>query len=88
MDKIFSTRLDEDLIQQIDRFVKSRSITKKSLVENALRAYIHGLNENLQLNMISQSFGAWQREETPEETLARGKDTFRRGFQRHKRRKG
>ncbi len=88
MDKIFSTRLDEDLIQQIDRFVKSRSITKKSLVENALRAYINGLNENLQLDMISQSFGAWQREETAEETWKRGKETLRRGFERHKPRKG
>jgi len=88
MDKIFSTRLDEDLIQQIDRFVKSRFITKKSLVENALRTYINGLKENLEQDMISESFGAWQREETAEETWALGKKTFRRAFQRHKQKKG
>jgi hypothetical protein len=58
MHKIFSTRLDEDLVRQIDRFVRERSITKKSLIEKALRAYLEEMGEKLGHDIVDRSFGA------------------------------
>jgi len=83
MDKVFSTRLDENLIRQIDRFVKSRSISKKSLIEKALRLYINSIGEKLEHDMIDRSFGAWKREETAEKTWSQGRQTLNKSFKRH-----
>ena len=84
MHKIFSTRLDEDLVRQIDRFVRERSITKKSLIEKALRAYLEEMGEKLGHDMVDRSFGAWRRDETAEETWLRAREAFNRSFKRHK----
>ena len=83
MDKIFSTRLDEDLVRQIDRFVRAKSITKKSLIENALRAYFDQMGERMERDIIERSFGAWKRDESAEETWSRARKTFNEGFKRH-----
>jgi hypothetical protein len=84
MHKIFSTRLDEDLVRQIDRFVRERSITKKSLIEKAVRAYLEQMGEKLGHDIVDRSFGAWRREETAQETWSRAREAFNRGFERHK----
>ena len=84
MDKIFSTRLDEDLVRQIDRFVRERSITKKSLIEKALRAYLEEMGEKLDHDIVDRSFGAWRRDETAQETWSRAREALSRGFERHK----
>lgn len=84
MDKVFSTRLDEDLIRQIERFVRDRSITKKSLIEKALRAYMEQMGEEMENDIIERSFGAWKRDETAHETWVRARQAFNRGFKRHR----
>ena len=84
MHKIFSTRLDEDLVRQIDRFVRERSITKKSLIEKALRAYLEEMGEKLGHDIVDRSFGAWKRDETAQETWSRAREAFNRGFERRK----
>jgi hypothetical protein len=83
MDKIFSTRLDEDLIRQIDRFVRSRSLTKKSLIEKAIRAYLEQMGEKLEHDILDRSFGVWRRDETAQETWSRARQAFNQGFKRH-----
>jgi len=84
MHKIFSTRLDEELIRQIDRFVRERSITKKSLIERAVRAYLEQMGEKLEHEIVDRSFGAWTREETAQETWSRARQAFKRSFEGHK----
>jgi len=68
MDKVFSTRLDEDLIRQVNRFAKERSISKKGLIEKALRTYFNHVSSNIEFDILEQSFGMWEREETPHDT--------------------
>lgn len=84
MDKIFSTRLDEDLIRQIDRFVRAKSITKKSLIEKALRAYFEQSGEKMEHEIIDRSFGAWKRDETAGETWSQARKAFNEGLKRHR----
>jgi len=65
MDKIFSTRMDENLIRQINRFAKERSITKKGMIEKALKTYLDQVDSNIESDIIDRSFGAWARNEMP-----------------------
>lgn len=87
MDQVFSTRLDEDLVRQINQFVKQRSLTKKGFVEQALRNYFKQLGSNMEFDIIDRAFGAWHREETPQETWSHSRKTFNNCFNRHSRNK-
>jgi len=83
MDKVFSTRLDEDLSRRVDRFVKEKSLSKKAFIEKALRVYMDHFDPNHDLDVIERSFGAWKRDESPVETWQKGRDRFNKGFFRH-----
>jgi predicted transcriptional regulator len=83
MDKVFSTRMDEDLGRRVDRFAKERSLSKKALVEKALREYMDRFEPNHEIDAIERSFGAWSRDESPEETWQRGRERFNKAFFRH-----
>lgn len=83
MGKAFSTRLDEDLLRRVDRFLKERSLSRKAFIEQALREYMDRVSPNRKLDIIEWSFGAWKRDESPEETWQRGRERFNKGFFRH-----
>ncbi len=85
MDKVFSTRLDENLIKKVDRFIKARSITKKSLVEKSLRTYLKGEDFNVEQEIIDKSFGVWKRGEAIDKTWRRGRRAFNKGLERYSR---
>jgi predicted transcriptional regulator len=83
MDKVFSTRLDADLIRKINILAVKKSISKKALIEQALHVFINKTDDTLDDDIINRSFAAWQRDETPGETISTVKKTFREGFTRH-----
>ena len=83
MDKIFSTRLDSDLIRKINILAVKKSVSKKSLIEQALRVLISKTDDALDDDIINRSFAAWQRDETPGKTISKTKKAFREGFTRH-----
>lgn len=78
MDKVFSTRLDEKLVRQLNVFAAKKAITKKKLIEEALRRYFKDSDENIENDILEASFGAWQRSEAPDITVERI-----RNFSRH-----
>lgn len=82
MDKVFSTRMDDDLIKTVNRIARRRSITKKALVEKALRAYIQESGSESEPDIIERTFGTWKRDESFDETLKRGKRAFEAGMKR------
>jgi predicted transcriptional regulator len=83
MDKVFSTRLDEDLIRQINTLAVKKSMRKKTLIEKALRAYLNTVAETIEHDILDRSFAVWQRDETPEQTISRARKAFREGLSRH-----
>jgi hypothetical protein len=83
MDKIFSTRIDEDLARQLDTYVKKRGLSKKSLVEAALRSYFKQRGAKPAHEILERTFGAWKRDESPEKTRARAREQFNKSFGRH-----
>ena len=64
MDKVFSTRMDEEMINKINYFVRKRAISKKSLIEKALHTYFESTGAKLEQDILNQSFGSWKRDET------------------------
>jgi len=82
MAAIFSTRMDEALIERLDRVAKNRGMTKKKIVENALRTYLDSLGEDDDADPLEASFGAWERDETAEETVDAIRERMRKAIRR------
>ncbi len=78
MSKVLSTRLDEDVIAELDRATRRLGITKKRFLEEAIRMRAEADPKAELLEALASSFGAWDRpDQTPEETIREIKDATR-----------
>ena len=64
MDKIFSTRLDESVVVELERVTKRHGMTKKRFLEEAIHARAQQLNAGESSDVWSETCGAWKRKET------------------------
>jgi len=85
MDKIVSTRMDEAVIQHIGMLAKKLGTSKKAVLENAVRLYSEKIEAEQGVDILSHTFGSWQRDESSSETVKRIKDAMRKSQERHKR---
>ncbi len=85
MDKIMSTRIDEAVIRYIDLLAKRLGTSKKAVLENAVRYYAEKIEAEQGFDVLTHTFGSWQRNETASETVQVIKDTMRKSQERHKR---
>ena len=83
MDKIFSTRLDESVVVELERVTKRHGMTKKRFLEEAIHARAQQLNLGESSDVWSETCGAWKRKETTAQTVKRARSAFRETFQRH-----
>ena len=59
MDKVLSTRIDEEIAQPLDGLAVTLRTSKKRIVEDAIRLYSETVERNP--DPLEQSFGAWRR---------------------------
>ncbi len=85
MDKVFSTRLSESVLHELDRLCQRLGRTKKQVVEEAIRLRA-ARRENGGQDVWAETCGAWRRREVPERTIERGRKTFEASITRHHRR--
>ena len=85
MDKILSARVDESVIKKIGTLALTLRMTKKAVIEAAVRAYSEKTEQGKATDPLEQSLGAWKRDGTPEETVRRGKTAFRVAMERNQR---
>jgi len=84
MDKVFSTRLSESVLDELDRLSQRLGRTKKQLLEEAIRLRAaHPANGGR--DVWAETCGAWQRREKPEKTIQRTRKAFERSMTRHHR---
>ncbi len=83
MNKIFSARIDEEVIRYIGYLAKKMKTSKKEIIETAVREYAEKINQMGEIDILEESFGIRHREETPEETVEEAKKTFREAMKRH-----
>ena len=85
MDKIMSTRMDETVIQRIGLLAKKLRTSKKAIIENAVRNYADKVEADQGVDVLTQTFGSWQRDESAPETVTSVKNAMRKSQKRHKR---
>ena len=85
MDKIFSARLDESVLAEMDHVVHHHHMTKKKFLEEAIHAKAQELEKETEKNIWEETRGAWKRKESPAETVRKAKESFRRAYQKHSR---
>lgn len=87
MDKVFSARLDESAIAEMNRVAKRLGMTKKEFLESAIRLRARALDAHDSMDLWEETSGAWKREEAAEKTRSRSRKAFESAYRRHHRRR-
>ena len=85
MDKIMSTRIDEAVIRLIDMLAKRFGTSKKAVLENAVRYYVEKIEAEQGFDVLTHTFGSWQRDKSAAKTVHTIKETMRKSQGRYKR---
>ena len=85
MQKIFSTRLDEATIDELDRVTRRLGISKRQFLEEAIQQHTRQVSKQGASDVWAETLGAWHRSERAETTVRRARRAFERGFARHHR---
>ncbi len=83
MDKIFSARLDEAALDEMERVTRRLKITKRKFLEEAIHVRAEQLVGGHSDDVWSETLGAWKRRERPGTTIRKAREEFRRNFARH-----
>ena len=83
MDKIISTRLDESIVHRITSLARKLNTSKKHVIESAIRMFAAKVEDELETDVLKQTFASWKREEPAEQILARARKEFNKSMQRH-----
>ena len=85
MDKIMSARMDEAVIRHIGMLAKKLGTSKKAVLENAVRYYAEKIEAEQGFDVLTYTFGGWDRDKSATETVSTIKDTMRKSQERYKR---
>jgi len=85
MDRIFSARLDEAALDEMERVTRRLKMTKRKFLEEAIHVRARQLSEGEGGDVWSETLGAWKRRERPETTIRKAREAFDRAFERHHR---
>ncbi len=83
MDKIFSARVDEATIQRIGLLARQLQTSKKNVIERAIVAYSEKVAKEQNFDVLEHTLGAWERDDTPQETVDKARNAFRESMQKH-----
>ena len=85
MDKILSARVDESVFRRIGLLADELHKSKKAIIEDAILSYARKVGAHANVDPLERSFGAWQREESAEETVQETRSKVRQSLERHRR---
>jgi predicted transcriptional regulator len=84
MDKIFSTRMDEAVIQRIGSLARRLRTSKKRVIADAVQAYANKVDEETRSDVFQETSGAWRRREPAEKVVEEARTAFRRAMERRR----
>jgi hypothetical protein len=76
--------MDEAVIRHIGLLAKKLGTSKKAVLENAVRYYAEKIEAEQDFDVLTHTFGTWQRDESAAETFQTIKDTMRKSQERYK----
>jgi predicted transcriptional regulator len=85
MDKVLSARVDEAVLQRLTMLAGRLRTSKKAIIERAILAYAERVEAEQQVDLLEQTHGAWQREDSADETVERARSAFRQAMDQHRR---
>jgi len=83
MDKVLSARIDESAAALLDELSRKLRRSKKSILEDALRGYAEHAAGGAPLDLIDETRGAWERDESAADTVRAARAAFRSSLGRH-----
>lgn len=83
MQKIFSARLDEAALDEMNRVTRKLRISKRQFLEDAIHERARALTRDDHEDVWDETLGVWRRGETPSATVRRARQAFQRTFTRH-----
>lgn len=83
MSRTMTARIDESVVDLIDRIAAEKKMSKKKIIEEAVKSFWEKIHIEKDVDFFQSSFGAWKRVEPPEETVRKAREAFNRSMQRH-----
>jgi len=80
---VVSARIDEAVVDAMERVMRQLGLTKKQFLEDAIRSRARELSAKGMEDVWFATLGAWQRTEKAEATLLSGRKALRDSFRRH-----
>ncbi len=84
MDKIMSARVNEEVINKIGGIARQLKISRKAVIENAIKNYAQQIDTDEELDILTLTCGSWKRDEPVNETIQKIKGAMRRSQERYK----
>jgi hypothetical protein len=85
MDTVISARIDESVAGRIGALAHRLHTSKKRVIENAILLYEKDVRQTEGRDILDETSGVWRRREPASRTVAKARETFRRGMVRHSR---
>jgi len=86
MAKVLSARLDETVVDELERLSKRVGLSKKQLIEEAIRLRVARDRQGAAADVWAETCGAWRRRESPQRTIRRARETLEAAVTRRHRR--
>jgi predicted transcriptional regulator len=83
MDKVLSVRVDETAIDELDRAARKLGVSKKQLVEEAIRLRVRETNQDDATDVWAETCGAWKRRESAGQLVRKARRVFTAAMERH-----
>ena len=76
MDRIFSARLDEAVLDELERVTRKLKMTKRRFLEEAIHIRARQLQGADSRDAWSETLGAWNRDKRPETSVAEAREAL------------
>ncbi|HDL64455.1 MAG TPA: hypothetical protein ENH12_03595 [Proteobacteria bacterium] len=83
MDKVFSARVDESVVNRIGVLARELHTTKKTIIERAIDLFSEKVEKEQNVDILDLTYGAWDRTESAQSTVREARRTFRDSMTRH-----
>ncbi len=83
MQRTMSARVDESVVALVDRIAREKKMTKREILEEAIKNFWKKVSVEKEVDSFQASFGAWERDESVEETVRKSRDAFNQSMRRH-----
>jgi len=77
MDRILSARVDEGVVALLEALARKLGRSKKAVLEDAVRCLAQRTEGGAGLDVLEETFGAWQRTESAAAVVRRVRGAFR-----------